>query len=88
MNTHSWRPVRHLAAPFLGLIPALCLVSAALGQPRYLSLTWVDRSGRVIDEVGEAAEYRGLDVSPDGRRVAVHSHSGAGGDVWIFEPNG
>ena len=88
MTTHSWRPVRHLAAPFLGLIPALCLVSAALGQPRYLSLTWVDRSGRVIDEVGEAAEYRGLDVSPDGRRVAVHSHLGAGGDVWIFEPNG
>jgi Tol biopolymer transport system component len=70
------------------LIPALCFVSTALGQPRYLSLTWVDRSGKVIDEVGEAAEYRGLDVSPDGRRVAVHSHLGAGGDVWVFEPNG
>jgi Tol biopolymer transport system component len=66
----------------------LCLVSAALAQPRYVTLTWVDRTGKVIDEIGAAAEYRGLDVSPDGRRAAVHSHTGSGGDVWIFEQNG
>ena len=70
------------------MISALCLVPAALGQPRYLNLTWVDRSGEVIEAVGAPGEYRGLDVSPDGRRVAAHAHSGKGGDVWVFDPGG
>src|SRR5262245_20482368 len=87
MNTH-WRSIRRLAAPLAALLSALCLMQAALAQPRYMTLTWVDRSGKVIDEIGAPAEYRGLDVSPDGRRAAVHSHAGSGGDVWIFEPNG
>src|SRR5262245_11007333 len=88
MNTHPWRPVRRLAAPLIGLISAFGLVSTALAQPRYVTLTWVDRTGKVIDEIGAPAEYRGLDISPDGRRAAVHSHTGAGGDVWVFEGNG
>jgi dipeptidyl aminopeptidase/acylaminoacyl peptidase len=88
MNTHPWRLVRRLAAPLIGLLSALCLVPTAMAQPRYLTLTWVDRTGKVVGEIGEAAEYRGLDVSRDGRRVAVHAHSGAGGDIWMFEPNG
>lgn len=88
MKTHHWRFVRHIAAPFIGMIAALCLAPAALGQPRYLSLTWVDRSGEVIEVIGTPGEYRGLDVSPDGRRVAVHAHSGSGGDVWVFAPDG
>jgi Tol biopolymer transport system component len=88
MTTHHWRLVRPLAAPLLGLISALCFVPAALGQPRYLNLTWVDRSGEVTGVIGAAAEYRGLDVSPDGRRVAAHAHSGNGGDVWVFDQAG
>jgi len=88
MTTHQWRLVRPLAAPLLGLISALCLVPAALAQPRYSNLTWVDRTGKVIETVGAPGEYRGLDVSPDGRRVAAHTHTGAGGDVWLFERNG
>jgi Tol biopolymer transport system component len=69
------------------LISALCLVPAALAQPRYSNLTWVDRTGKVIETIGPG-EYRGLDVSPDGRRVGAHTHSGAGGDVWLFERDG
>ena len=88
MTTHPWRFVRLLAAPLLGLISALGLVATAQAQPRYANLTWVDRTGKVIDTVGAPGEYRGLDVSPDGRRVATHTHSGAGGDVWLFERNG
>ena len=78
MKTHYWRFVRHIAAPFIGMISALCLVPAALGQPRYSNLTWVDRTGKVIETVGAPGEYRGLDVSPDGRRVAAHTHTGGG----------
>ncbi|HEY3518096.1 MAG TPA: hypothetical protein VGL98_13700, partial [Gammaproteobacteria bacterium] len=88
MATHHWRLVRPLAAPLLGLISALCLVPAALAQPRYSNLTWVDRTGKVIDTVGAPGEYRGLDVSSDGRRVAAHTHTGAGGDVWLFARDG
>jgi Tol biopolymer transport system component len=87
MKTH-WRPVRHFAAPLFGLVFALCLVPSALAQPRYSNLTWVDRTGKVIETVGAPGEYRGLDVSPDGRRVAAHTHTGAGGDVWLFARNG
>jgi len=88
MKTHRWRPVRHFAAPLFGLFFALCLVPAALAQPRYSNLTWVDRTGKVIETVGAPGEYRGVDVSPDGRRVAAHTHTGAGGDVWLFERSG
>src|SRR6185503_16225735 len=88
MNTQPWRPVRRLAAPILGLLSALCLVPTALAQPRYSNLTWVDRTGKVIETVGAPGEYRGLDVSPDGRRVAAHIHTGAGGDVWLFARSG
>jgi len=88
MTTHQWRLVRLLAAPLLGLISALSLVATAHAQPRYSNLTWVDRTGKVIETVGAPGEYRGLDVSPDGRRVAAHTHTGAGGDVWLFERNG
>ena len=78
MKTHPWRFLRHTALPFIGTIPALCLATTALGQSRYLNLTWVDRSGEVIEVIGAPGEYRGLDVSPDGRRVAAHAHSGSG----------
>jgi len=88
MATHPWRLVRLPAAPLLGLISALCLLATAHAQPRYSNLTWVDRTGKVIETVGAPGEYRGLDVSPDGRHVAAHTHTGAGGDVWLFERNG
>jgi Tol biopolymer transport system component len=69
------------------LISALCLVPAALAQPRYSNLTWVDRTGKVIETIGAPGEYRGIDVSRDGR-VGAHTHTGAGGDVWLFDRDG
>ena len=89
MQTRRWPFVPHNAAPFFGLILALCLTPPALAQPsRYLNLTWVDRSGEVLETIGAPSEYRGLDVSPDGRRVAAHAHVGSGGDVWVFAQDG
>jgi eukaryotic-like serine/threonine-protein kinase len=51
-----------------------------------VKLTWVDRSGKELQQIGKAAPYRGVDLSPDGKRLAVHQHDGAGGDIWVFEP--
>jgi len=37
-----------------------------------LQMTWLDRTGRRIDTVGPVGAYRGIDLSPDGLRVAAH----------------
>ena len=50
--------------------------------------TWVERTGREIARVGPFQPYRGVEVSPDGTRIALHRHDETGGDVWIIEPTG
>jgi Tol biopolymer transport system component len=54
------------------------------------ALTWFDRAGKVLGMVGQAKDYRGLDLSPDGRRIAVHLHESVsggagGGGLWIID---
>jgi len=51
-----------------------------------LPLVWIDRTGKKIDELATSATWVGVDLSPNGKRVAVHRHDSDGGDVWIFEP--
>ena len=51
-------------------------------------LTWVDRSGAVVESFGEPALYQSPALAPDGKRVAVHRHDVNGGDVWLLEVNG
>src|SRR5262245_20839465 len=67
--------------------------SAARAQnlPQSLVLTWVDRTGNVIETVGPAGGWRGPDLSPAGNRLAVHRHDftedanqSTGGDVFLF----
>jgi len=50
-----------------------------------LQLTWVDRAGRPIGTVGSAAQYYGVDLAPDGQRIAVHRHADQGGDIWVAD---
>ena len=50
-----------------------------------VQLAWLDRTGKVVEAFGAPGGYRGVDISPDGKRVAVHRHDGNGGDVWLFE---
>jgi Tol biopolymer transport system component len=51
-------------------------------------LAWVDRAGGQAGAVGPPGPYRGVEVSPDGTRVAVHKHEASGGDVFVIEPRG
>jgi serine/threonine protein kinase len=50
-------------------------------------LVWLDRGGRQVGELGNAADFGGVRLSPDGKRCAVEvrdPHSGVI-DVWIAE---
>jgi len=51
-------------------------------------LVWTDRGGRVFESPGPPGVYRGMEVSPDGKRIAVHRHDAKGGDVIVIEPRG
>jgi len=47
-------------------------------------LRWVSRTG-TSEQAAAPGGWAGTDVSPDGKRAAVHRHDADGGDVWIFE---
>jgi Tol biopolymer transport system component/tRNA A-37 threonylcarbamoyl transferase component Bud32 len=51
-------------------------------------LSWVSRTGQPVGTVGPPAAYRGVEVSPDTKRVAVHRHDANGGDIYVIEPRG
>jgi Tol biopolymer transport system component len=51
-------------------------------------LSWITRTGQSLDMVGPPAAYRGIEVSPDTKRVAVHRHDANGGDIYVIEPRG
>jgi Tol biopolymer transport system component len=64
------------------------LTYRAGASDREQQFAWFDRAGRLLETVGLPGAYRGMDLSPDGTRIAVHRHEGAGGDVWVLEPGG
>ena len=47
-------------------------------------LRWASRTGR-SEQAAIPGGWTGVDLSPDGKRAAVHRHDADGGDVWIFE---
>jgi Tol biopolymer transport system component len=50
-------------------------------------LVWADRTAQPTEIPGPRRRYRGLALAPDGsQRIAVHSHDGAGGDIFVVEP--
>lgn len=52
--------------------------------PSPSQLAWYDRNGRRLEQVGESGLYRGIALSPDGKRVVVHRHEHLdGGNLWL-----
>jgi Tol biopolymer transport system component len=51
-------------------------------------LAWASRTGQLLGRPGRAGQYRGIEVSPDATRIAIHRHEATGGDIWIVEPSG
>jgi Tol biopolymer transport system component len=58
---------------------------AGAGVSGNVQLTWFDRTGKAVETVGAPGPYRGVDVSRDGKHIAVHRHDGSGGDVWLVD---
>jgi hypothetical protein len=54
------------------------------GIPQY-RLVWVDRGGKALESLGAPGSYQSPAISPDGKRIAGHTHDSIGGDVWIIE---
>jgi eukaryotic-like serine/threonine-protein kinase len=51
-------------------------------------LAWFDRSGKVLEAFGDPAVYRGLALSPDGKRVAferVDPQNSGARNIWLYE---
>ena len=50
-------------------------------------LTWTDRSGKVLETVGEQASFSGLALSPEDRRAAVALTIGPplNRDIWVVD---
>jgi Tol biopolymer transport system component len=51
-------------------------------------LRWISREGQDLERAGPYGPYRGFELSPDGKRIAVHRHESTGGDIVVLEPRG
>ena len=85
--------MRRLPLAAVALMAALLAAAApSAQQPSLLlsQLTWFDRAGRQLSTVGPLADHGNLELSPDGRRVAVAvtDRSRTNRDIWIYEPDG
>jgi len=49
-------------------------------------LVWLDRSGRELQSLSGAGDYRAPALSPDGRRITVRRVDAGNYDVWVIEP--
>jgi Tol biopolymer transport system component len=58
-----------------------------LGGLDNLRLTWLDRAGKHLGTLGDAAQFAGVEFSPDHKTVGVGilDADGNNGDVWLFD---
>ena len=54
---------------------------AASAQAASTQLSWIDRTGRVIERIGQTGGASAPALSPDGRRVAMSLRT----DIWVLE---
>jgi Tol biopolymer transport system component len=47
---------------------------------------WVDRTGKLLESAGVTAAYGDIDLSPDGKQIAVtQQEAGATADIWVID---
>ena len=70
------------------LLAAVALPAAQRGRQVVRSqLVWVDRAGKKLSTVGDLADLGNLELSPDGKRVAVAVLNETTGtrDLWLYD---
>jgi len=87
LNGMLWKPLRIAVA-------ALALIAGVQAQDKGGArgaidgrLTWFDRQGKAVGNIGEPGIYRTLTVSPDGKRVAVErtDRETMNRDIWLID---
>jgi len=53
--------------------------------PPNKQLTWFDRNGRPLSQLGMPANYGNVEISPTGDRVAVDITAEGNADVWVID---
>src|SRR5262249_40574793 len=48
-------------------------------------MSWLDRNGKLISNVGEPGNWDSPQISPDGKRIAVGRTDQGNMDVWILD---
>jgi eukaryotic-like serine/threonine-protein kinase len=56
-----------------------------IGYTADRTLTWRDRTGKVLETVGQTQPMDQVALSPDGRRVAVRSTESGNQDIWVHD---
>jgi eukaryotic-like serine/threonine-protein kinase len=56
----------------------------AQAQPQY-QFAWRDRMGNQIALAGDEGTYGDIDLSPDGKRIAVTRQDTAAADIWVID---
>lgn len=81
--------MRRSLAPCLAFVLAMpWLAPAQQTRPAILSrLVWFDRAGARLAAIGPVGDHGNVELSPDGRRVAVAVAAQRGGprDLWIYD---
>src|SRR5258708_27915413 len=75
-------------APFSASTTGVLAYESSRGAGLTSQLTWYDRTGKILDTVGELDSYYSLALSPDGLRIAVErAATGAirNTNIWILE---
>jgi Tol biopolymer transport system component len=55
------------------------------GESGALGLTWLDRTGKHLGNVGDPGLLGGVRVSPDGKSAALWAETGGNRDIWIYD---
>lgn len=76
-----WRPARHA----MFSVSTTGTLAYRTGSATHLTLAWFDEHGAQAGTLGEAAQYVGPVISPDGTRVAVVVGPRGTTDIWIID---
>ncbi len=77
--------VPDIAAGFSVSDTGLLMYSKASTGPVTKQLLWYDRTGKQAGEVGVAAAYGNVELSPNGDRVAVDMVADNNRDIWVID---
>jgi eukaryotic-like serine/threonine-protein kinase len=55
------------------------------GSQQKEQLTWFDRSGKELETIGPASQFRGVALAPDGRHIAAATGEGANTQLWLLD---